>query len=499
MIRLRPLALGLLWWAAPLLSLSIVLLGLSRETGQTLSLAQAAPLWSDEIFYWHQAQTFAVAGLEGGYYTVNEQPAAAGWSRFYAWGAFVPIAQGLWARLVGDGLGVIVGLHLGVLALASLSCAWAWKERAPWGMALLLAVFWPLIFALPTSQQEAFHAAVALALGGVLLRLLDGTATRPLLALGLAWLVIGSLSRPTWGVLLLPLMFLSGPRGLARLMGATLAALLFSLAAFALVDGTAAYYPTYRSVQMAVYEGGPLEKLLRYGLHSLELFITTGPPLSLLVRGLVVGLGALGLLSAAAALRRRAAPWEGLLHAYNLLGLLGLLLFVHQTIDSHDVRVLAPHLLLSLVVLAGLRLRWGVLACCIMLLALPWAWQDARWLAFNTDGRSAAAQAAWRAPLQAALAYDESRRAEPWCNTLTTSFFYLYDLEHGPGLLLAVPPGLGISYLFPDGPAPERLAARYLMLTDEDAQRWGEGQRLETLAQVAGGALYLNRDSACQD
>lgn len=233
MIRLRPVALALLWWAAPLLSLSAVLLGLSRETGQALSLAQAAPLWSDEIFYWHQAQTFAKVGLKGGYYSINERPAAASWSHFYAWGAFISIEQGLWARLAGNGLGVIVQLHFALLALASLSCAWAWQKRAPWGLALLLAVFWPLIFALPSSQQEASHMAVALALSGVFLRLLDGTASRPMLTVGLVWLIVASLSRPTWGVLLLPFLFLSGPRSLAGLIRATVAAALFSLAAFA--------------------------------------------------------------------------------------------------------------------------------------------------------------------------------------------------------------------------------------------------------------------------
>lgn len=498
MIRLRPVALALLWWLAPLLSLSAVLLGLSHETGQTLSLEQAAPLWSDEIFYWHQAQTFARAGLEGGYYTINEKPAAATWSPFYAWGAFVPIVQGAWARLVGDGLGVIVQLNLVLLALATLSFAWAWQKRSSWSVALLLAVFWPLIFALPSSQQEAFHMATALALSGVFLRLLDGTAFPSLVWLGLAWLMAASLSRPTWGVLLLPLLFLSGRRTLPHLIRASLAALLSSLLSFALVDSTAAYYPSYRSVQMDSYAGGAPEKLLRYGLHSLELLVT-GPPLSLLVRGLVVILGTLGLLSAFAAVQRRAAPWEGLFHAYNLLGLLLIILFVHQTVDSHDVRVLAPHLLLSLVVLLGLRPRWGLLACAALSSSLPWAWEDARWIVFNTDGRSAIGQAAWRGALNNALAYDGSRRAEPWCNTLTTSFFYVYDLEYGPGLLLAVPPGLGVSYLFPDGPAPTRLSARYLMLTDEDARLWGERQALERLASVAGGAVYLNRDSACPD
>ena len=498
MIRLRPVALALLWWAAPLLSLSAVLLGLSRETGQALSLAQAAPLWSDEIFYWHQAQTFAKVGLKGGYYSINERPAAASWSHFYAWGAFLPIGQGAWARLAGDGLGVIVQLHFALLALATLSCAWTWQKRAPWGLALLLAVFWPLIFALPSSQQEASHMAVALALSGVFLRLLDGTASRPMLTVGLVWLIVASLSRPTWGVLLLPFLFLSGPRTLPSFIRALLVASLFSLLDFALIDSTAAYYPTYRSLQIVSYQGSALEKLLRYGLHSLELSFT-GPPLSLLVRGLVVGLGALGLLGAFVALRRRAAPWEGLLHAYNLLGMLVIILLVHQTVDSHDVRVLAPHLLLSLVVLIGLRPRWGLVACVALLLALPWAWEDARWLVLNTSGRSAAGQAAWREILGNALHYDDAHHAEPWCNTLTASFFFLYNLEHGPGLLLAVPPGLGISYLFPDSPAPKRLSARYLMLTIEDASRWSGNQHLELLAQVANGAVYLNHDSACPD
>jgi hypothetical protein len=59
------------------------------------------PFKVDEMRYWHQIATFRAVGFNGGYYTIDEQPAPASFSHFHTKGPLFPMLYGTIACFVG--------------------------------------------------------------------------------------------------------------------------------------------------------------------------------------------------------------------------------------------------------------------------------------------------------------------------------------------------------------------------------------------------------------
>ena len=90
---------------------------------------------------------------------------------------------------------------------------------------LVLLTYWPLHLYLPVAMQEPFHYAVAILLAGIFYRLLvhEGAVPHWLLGAALVTIVGAALVRPTWAVLLLPLVTIvveKRPPGCAQRAGA---------------------------------------------------------------------------------------------------------------------------------------------------------------------------------------------------------------------------------------------------------------------------------------
>jgi len=494
----------LLVMAAPLvffvLLQSVVLgwLGLPPQ-----AITQAAPYWSDEVLYWHQAATFAEAGLEGGYYTINEQPAAAAWSHFYSWGAFVPMTYGLLARLLGWSLPGIVLANVAFYGLAMALYA-AWVRPRPTQTLpamILLALFLPLLLAWGASMQEIAHFALAIALAGgfvVLLRRAQADESAPLpralFPLMLALIALGALWRPTWGIFSLPLFWLVWrPWRWERAVLSAGLAVAFTLVLALLQDSSAAPYPSYRALYLEENQLSGLSGLLAYLIHNLGL-LADGRYGQAVAQRLQVGVILLGMAWAwLSAARRKRWNDEALLHLFNLGGVSLLILTLHQVTSGHDYRVLGPHLLFSGMLWVGMQRRTWIYALSLsMVFSLPLVIEGLQLFASNASGQTQRALARWHEPLAEVMPYRPG--ADPWCNTVSVSIFYLSDFDGQTGLLMAVPAGLGISLLQGDGPPVLRSA--YLLLTEADARRYQMDDSARLLP-VPDGALYANPATAC--
>ncbi|MCS6836588.1 MAG: hypothetical protein NZ750_11285 [Anaerolineae bacterium] len=466
---------------------------------------QAAPHWSDEVLYWHQAATFAQVGLEGGYYTFNEQPAAAAWSRFYSWGAFVPITYGLIARLLGWPLAGIVLVNLAFYGLAmALYAAWVRPKPAQILPAMiLLTLFLPLQLSWGASMQETAHFALAIALAGGFVVLLRRTRAsdalplpRGLFLLMLGLIVLGSLWRPTWGIFSLPLFWLAWrPWRWDKAVLTAVLAIALTIGLALLQDSSAAPYPSYRALYLETNQLGGLAGVLAYVVHSLGLLVDVRYGQAVAQRLQIGGILMVMAWAWLSGARHRCWNDEALFHLFNLGGVSLLILALHQVTSGHDYRVLAPHLLLSAMIWVGLQHRALIYALSLsMILALPVTIEQFQLFASNASGQAQRAVARWREPLAQVMAYQPE--ANPWCNTLSVSGFYLRDFDGQTGLLLSVPPGLGISLLQGlDKPAVPRAA--HLLLTEADAQHYNLAD-VPPLLTVPDGAIYANPLADCQ-
>jgi len=128
------------------------------------------PILSDEIDSWHEAWTFASAGLRGGYYTLGEILNASGFTPF---GPHGPGYVTIYSRV-----GVFTG----------------WLPRELLANPVLVV----------HRHAETFHHAGPIAMAALCARALSSRPSPWLAATGVAVLCVLSFARPTW-IILIPI------------------------------------------------------------------------------------------------------------------------------------------------------------------------------------------------------------------------------------------------------------------------------------------------------
>jgi hypothetical protein len=471
---------------------------------------------SDEIYHWHQAATFARAGFDGGYYSVNEKIAPAAFSHFYTWGAFAPAFYGTLAWLMGWSLSSYVLLNALLLTVAIVWFVYvvdASLQQMAW-LAIVLTTFLPIALYLPTNMQQLLHLSIALVISAGFYRQIKVAdpptfyATLPLFI----FISLAALVRPTWALFLLPAFLLSSRnRSKTFLVLGGLIAAGITVALASLFHSTAAPYPRAR----AGASGGHLRGELFAALDSSMLgainmlfqqlfgnIATTiqGPAYiagqRVLLLAMLAAFGAIAL----GGRRRRALSqlsehWvtrEAAFHVYNLASIYLATMTLHETFRGRDYRVLAPHVLLSVALAVGFRRQWIASATAVsMLMMTPSALVlYGSYSQYHRDGPKRVEM--WKVRLGDKLAYDPLA-SDPWCNTLLHSLDYF---EFEPALLSGIDPGIGLSWLDRRA-APESFASRYLILTHSDFAQFGKEARLRPLLPVPGGVLYVNLDRDC--
>jgi hypothetical protein len=506
----------LYWCCAALVVLMPALVGsilLALVTQKTFF--DFTPFWSDELFHWHQAATFARAGFEGGYYTVSEVTAPVSYAHFYAWGAFTPAFYGTIWRLTG--WGITSGLFSNLILLGLATAVLIYRTRPTlsqlgW-LGVLLATFVPTILYVPSNMQQILHQAIALsAATGFVLLLRSENNKRSTLMLVIL-LLLASLVRPTWGLLLLPALVLAvRQRGWRWMAGAAGLAVIVVASMAAIFHAHIAPYPYFRTSFLDHAEGSIVDRLLmllRYVALNVTL-LDEGPATAIMQRLQLAGLGVALLLLLVRAWRRRdpAAGWQIALHLYNLGVVFLFAISLHEVTDGRDYRVVAPHLLLSAALLVLQNRRWlvGLLVASMLALWLPIfpynvldQYREGNLPRYSGVIRQQIER--WSSVLDGVLRYDADAPS-PWCNTVSASFFYVVPAQGEAGLVLSIPAGMGLSFVWafdaPGFPNPPQFRARYLMLTDDDYRAWQAQLNVRPLVTVQNGTLYENLDSACR-
>lgn len=457
------------------------------------------PAWSDEVVYWHSALTFSQVGFDGGYYTHAEQPAPAAFSHFDTHGPWFPMLLGGIARLAGWYPQSVPFLNLLLLtaALALFVRLTRPDARQLLFTGLLMLVFWPVLLYAPSSMQESLHQSAGIVLAALFcIQLAQGENTpRRVLAAALALIALAALRLP----------LLAYGSGRARQVRLLLAGAGF-VAAFLLFQWLGAPYPyNFTTRLLPILAASPAEGLsiwLRQFIGNLR-WLTLGEPLEIALRFQVILLVVALLVGRASASRAlvRARRWlfgssrlpagEAGFHLVNLGLLLALNLALYDIFAWRDYWVLAPHLLLSaLLLIAFRRLRLAGLLIATGALLLPafvTTYRDLHRVHFTADR---AEIAAFASAIEAHVRY---RPGAPsvWCNTILT--------DNLPPLLLGVPPGIGFSVDATLALVSLPPRSRYLLLKPENAARAAEAAPLRRLENLPERSLYLNETAECDE
>ena len=467
-----------------------------------------APFWSDEFMYYHQAGTVVTAGLNGGYYNINEQPAP--WLRFYAWGAMLPLTYGAIGKLIGYEMWSIPFINYS-LFLASL-VAYIWFTRLKPRDALVLAgmmvVFFVQRLFAYTSYVELLQHAIATLLALGFFHLLQREGNIPwgwrigmILAVGLA-----TLYRMTWAVLFIPLflvMFRPTKWGwyLPILVGAGAVALVF----IALVEQLSS--PDPNKIHTLVINFGISFQL---GLQTIwdmvkinlvEVFHAEDVVGMLKVSTHIQVLLLMGLSAVYAIwipLRRgfKTGEWaldrEWLVHFLNISLPFIIMFLIYDLFGERSYRNLSVPLWLSLLLFVSYR-RWIPLALIavanlVVINAAGGYFSNITGLHYQ-PGMVAQAQQA-RLEMEAYMSFMPNE-TDPWCNTVAfpTSFF-----DHHNITLYSIPFGHGLTTLW--GLTPT-LKSRYVLVDEHAKAFYQADKKWVKLRDVEGGELYLNPATTC--
>ena len=479
-------------------------------------LAYFHPDVSDAIMYWHQIKTFAAVGFSGGYYTVGEETAAASFTHFYAWGPWYIALYGLIGKAVGWNLWSPMLFDAAAVTLALLGGLRLMRPNVG-RLALVLLVLltcWPLHLALPRAMQEPFHFALAIMLAGIFYRLVvhEGAVPHRLLGAALVMILGAGLVRPTWALLLLPLVMIviekrphdraTRGRRLSQVFRVwpMLAACGVVAGVFLLYQYVAAPYPDRLAFDVQLLLRSPVA-----GLQNLVavtaaqgmayLWPDVENPLWTLLRYQALGI-VLWMTcwhsGAAAMTQDRGRRAERLTHILNLSLVVLLLLTLWHVGLWLDYRVVGPHVLLSLLLLAACG-RGRVVAVAVLagLLLTPSFLGAYKVLSTRQFTDEQARIDAFARQTAGTLVYQA--QGDPWCNTILLPLRTAFLPES-----LAIPAGIGISFDF-DITSRNELKSRYVIVDDDSRESLTEAFDLQFASATAIGDLYRNAGTPCSD
>lgn len=329
------------------------------------SITQFVPTWNDEVSNWHQTLTFSQVGFQGGYYTVVETPAKASFSHFYVYGPWYPMLYGTIAALTGwtAYTAPLLNWFFISLSLAAFAFLLRLKNLQIFLLMLIMATFWPLLLYGSTNMQEGLQQANTIILAIIFVTVLQQQERLPrkwrwLFLIVITWI---TLLRLSWAIFYVPFFCLTAPKTFRDQIIALLKSVIAMILVIALflsvgAPGTA-MFPLFAPLTFfhaSIGEG--LIATVRYALfNAYRFFNVSKEQLDVLqtIQVTTLILWSLVLLAVRPISQRLTLTnrLELAFHLYNL-GVIVLAHFVlYQVGQWRDYRVIAGHILLSVLVL----------------------------------------------------------------------------------------------------------------------------------------------------
>jgi len=462
------------------------------------------PSWNDEIFYWHQTASFIAAGFSNGYYVFDEVPARAAFSHYGPHGPMFPALYGTLGRAFGwrQFSGPVLNLILLALATLVFLRSTPVQPRYRLKLALIFLTFWPLLLYLPSNMQESLHAAAAIVFAAIFYRLISrpGSVTTAQFLLYAGFIFLFALMRPTWSLLFIPL-FLYRSATFSRrhiLLSCVYASLLAAVVYIIFQWLSAPYANTMSELAGAAQNSLPhaISTFFRHFISNVRLFISLryATTLETVLHYQTIILLLLLVLESSRRLapnlsprldRLRNSDSYTLFHLLNLGIPLAFVLFFYDIASMRDYRVLAPHILISLLLWSAQGKSKPVyfMAATNLLCILPFALMFS-----NIHGRHFDGSPSLATPWSKLLKFQPS--ANSWCNTMFTDA----PLDEK---FLTVPAGIGLSFTFNAKQMKTPIKSQYLLLSPEGYRVLKERIRVQHIMKTEAGDLYRNLDCGC--
>lgn len=488
-------------WLPALLPIGLVLFVIYGLWGAKLS--DYLPMfWNDAIGYWLWIRQFSHYGLGGGYNFPNELMPPAGFNHYGEGSPLYIYFYGLFGYVFGWTPHLPILVNFGLIFASVYGFSRLIRLDTPQNLvlSLIMAVSWPVMIFAATTSHESLNQAIGIVFAGIFLRLRQAERIHLVGGISIAlFAFLAGMLRLSWVTLFPPLFYFLFPGTPWRRIALSL--LTSGVLAMGILWLTGLLVPP---INNSIFTALGSERGLLFGLQmqfwaqfkKLVIHQTIIPGMAtLFLLALLLVYGLKELLP----LLRQKMKFDDLLKSqvvfdiYNILALLlaGMTLYL----VNGFYRVFFAPLLMSLFMRIAQRkygFAWNMVFCSLLCAPVMLTGQG--------DWQGAKMNYTYRAPelagLQNALAelvtYDETTE-NPWCNSILIPISF-YDAR-----LSALPPGIGVSYIYssPLPGVPPR--SKYLWMSERDYLEMAEQNALRTdlLAELPIGRLYRNLDANC--
>ncbi|SFM13122.1 hypothetical protein SAMN03159341_11788 [Paenibacillus sp. 1_12] len=457
-----------------------------------------SPAWSDEIVYWSEINSFVKVFFENGHFSIDEQVKPT-FSHYGAHGPFYPILLGMFSKVFGYGINSGVFYNLVFIFLATILFLFVIKPNLFDTVSLLgvLCLFWPMYLYIPTAMQECLHYSIAITMSVFLYKLFKNPENKKIKMWLLLIITIASVIRPTWSFLI-PFFFM--PLELKKYKDfcfKTIISIIYIFSLFMLSNYLSAPYPNW--VSQWIQGGFHLNLLIQHFVLNIQGFFSgQGSTLEWIQRLVCIlilfiyGSSALLYIFRIKKIDFGVSSFESTnisfklfyFHLANLGMVILLTLLVYDIGDWRDFRVIAPHLLLSVLLEVCFRKKLvPILLICsniTFLSAFSNVYQSLHKVHFAKQESSSP----WSV-LDELIHYDNN--AGPWGNTL------LIDTNHINSNLLYVPHGIGISFIINHTSLGEKILSKYILVNDEVYNKISTKGNFKLIASFPDARLYINQ------
>lgn len=454
----------------------------------------------DELYHWHQIQTFRSVGFEGGYYTVAENTAESEMFRFFAWGPFPTIFYGIISTVTGFDDFTMIFINIVLFALGVIVMGFTVKLEPPQIIMLgLLFAFMPnIVISVPSTGLGMLNIIVGLYIAVATYHLLskENPPSVSLLLILSILLLSAGLFRVSWAIIFPPIFGFIGWK-FGRWFGAFLGIM------FSIMCGVIIYY-------IFGYTAAPFDSLISLADSDSQALVASIVNRALYnLSNILFGLSFWVLLRFAALiiiigvayqvvliLMKKSELYsvaEVLFHLINIAGILLANLLIYFYVEGRDFRTIGPHLLLSLILLIlfkRYRLVFPVLMIFVFgfpnMLQSHVIWKQPHFVELQFDYESYERQLA-----ENNIVYIETDNG--WCNTV----IYSPRFRNLPEYLISLNGGFGLTQLGTIEDYDDVPKSQYLILENEIISDALEIWNLEPLITLPYGIIYRNLDADC--
>lgn len=457
------------------------------------------PAWSDEVLYWQQINSYQGVGINGGNFTFEEQLADSGSLQYGTHGPVFTMFYGGLARVFGWSLYAGVFFNLVLLSIALFVALWLIKpdNRQSILILLLVGLSYPVLYFAPTLMQESLQYAIAILLGGIMIRWAkDEKPSRLIKIIAVAIVVFASLIRISWVVVFFPVVyFLKDTRSKRWALLSVGISILLSISMYLLFNYWTSPYPDWFFYQVLTPSATIFSKigvLFAHAIENIKNYFSFGEPsqkIEILFRYQYL------LLIVILAVMTRKKSKVVITALFLLVSSLLIVIVLYDVTRFRDYRFLSPFLLMGLLFFIGeikMAPRWTQYLAYIYLLtnilSIGFFLTDYHQTHANEYGKN------WD-PLgdvytDTITSIKFSENADPWCNSLLTTHISGENYKH-------MAPGIGLNIVMDPERMIGNIRSHYIFVPPETIEDWGLADSCKVLFADTENVICERTDDVC--